>query len=262
MALPIGNGLNLLLQRIVNLGDPQAPTDAATKQYVDNLIRGLDWKPSVKVATTANLAALSGLLTIDGVTLAAGDRVLVKDQTDGTQNGIYVVATGAWSRATDFNDGLSITSAAATSVELGSTNADSVWILTTDGTVTVGTTTMAFSKLGGGITYVQGNGILIVGSTVSAKATTSGGLIVDASGIRVDRSVTPQKYAANVPAGSTGAVSHSLNTTDLTGIMLYDISGAKPVLVLTDATITDANTVTFSFGTAATSGQYRAVISG
>lgn len=261
MGLPIGNGLNLLLQRIVNVGDPQGPADAATKQYVDNLIRGLDWKQSVRVVSTTNVA-LTGLLTIDGIQTAAGDRVLLKDQTAAAENGIWIVAGGAWSRATDFDDGVEVTSAAAVPIEQGSANHDTVWILTTDGVATVGTTGLTFSQLGGGITYVQGNGILIAGTTISAKAAVAGGLIVDANGIRVDRSVTPQKYAVNVPAGSTGAVTHSLGTQDLTGIQLYDISGAKPKLVLTDTEITDANTVTFSWGTAATSGQYRAVISG
>jgi hypothetical protein len=261
MGLPVGNGLNLLLQRIINLGDPQGPTDAVTKQYVDNLIRGLDWKASVKAASTTNVA-LTGLLTIDGYQTVAGDRVLLKDQTTASENGIWIVAAGAWTRATDFNDGLAVTSSAAIPVEVGTANHDTVWILTTDTAVTVGTTALTFSQLGGGITYVQGNGILIVGTTVSAKAGTGGGLIVDSTGIRVDRSVTPQKFAANVPAGSTGDVVHNLGVTDLSGITLFDISGAKPVLVLTDTTVKDANTVTFAFGTAATSGQYRAVISG
>src|SRR5439155_16102584 len=120
MVQKVGNGLDLQLQRIINLGDPQSPTDAATKQYIDNLIRGLDWKASVKVATTANIS-LTGVQTIDGVLLAAGDRVLVKTQTDATQNGVYVVATGAWSRAADF-DGSNgdVTASAAMTVEQGS----------------------------------------------------------------------------------------------------------------------------------------------
>jgi hypothetical protein len=256
----IGDGLDLALQRIINLGDPNAPTDAVTKQYVDALIRGLDWKASVRALSVGNVS-LTGTQTIDGVVLAAGDRVLLKDQTDATQNGIYIVATGAWSRAADFNDGVSVTSAAAVPIESGTTNHDSVWILTTDGTITVGTTALAFSQLGGGITYVQGNGILITGTSIALKATASGGLIVDSSGVHVDRSLVPNKWAANVPTGTSCALAHGLGSTDVI-TALYDISGAKPVRVITDETITDANTVTLTFATAATSGQYRAVVLG
>jgi hypothetical protein len=260
MATRIGNGLDLLLQRIVNLGDPSGPTDAVTKQYVDNLIRGLDWKQSVKAASTGNVT-LTGAQTIDGVSLVAGDRVLLKNQTDGTQNGIWVVAAGAWSRPTDFNDSTAVTSAAATSVELGTSNKDTVYVLTTDGTITIGTTAQTWSQLGGGITYTAGNGIIITGSSIAAQAGTGGGLLVDATGIRRDPSVVPAKFAANVPTGTSCAVSHGLGSTDVI-VALYDISGAKPVAIITDATITDANTVTLTFATAATSGQYRCVVMG
>lgn len=259
MATKVGNGLDLLLQRIINLGDPTAPTDATTKQYVDNLIRGLDWKQSVKATTTANIT-LSGTQTVDGQSLAVGDRVLVKNQTTASDNGIYVVASSAWSRAADFNDGTAITASAAVTVEQGTTWADTVWLLTTDGAVTVGTTALTWSQLGGGITYTQGNGILISGTTVSAKGGV--GIVVDATGIRVDRSLVPVKYAANVPSGSTSCVlTHNLGSSDVV-CQLFDMSGSKPQVIVGEFQITDTNTVTAVFSTAPTSGQYRAVILG
>lgn len=263
MALKVsGTGLDLASQKIINQADPSNPQDGATKAYVDNSIRGLDWKPSVKAASTANLT-LSGTQTVDGIALVAGDRVLVKNQTDGTQNGIYVVASGAWSRASDFNDGTSITASAAATVEQGTTQADQVWMLTTDGAVTVGTTSLTFSQLGGGsASYTAGNGIQITGSTIAAKLKASGGVLADTNGLYVDRSLVPNKYAANVASGSTTpTIAHNLGTTDVQ-VTVYDISGAKPVLVLVEQSITDANNVLLTFGTAPTTGQYRAVVIG
>lgn len=262
MALKVGGtGLDLLLQKIINLGDPTAPTDATTKQYVDNLIRGLDWKQSVKAASTTN-HALTGTQTVDGYAAVAGDRVLLKAQTNAAENGIWVVAAGAWSRPTDYNDSTAVTASAAVTVEQGTTNHDSVWILTTDGTITVDTTATAWSALGGGITYTAGNGILITGASIAAVAGTGGGLLVTSGGITVDRSVVPYKYAANVPSGSTSAaLTHNLGTTDVIPA-IYDISGAVPVLELIEAQITSANVVTLVFATAPTAGQFRAVILG
>lgn len=262
MAINIGNGLNLGGQRIVNLGDPSNPTDAATKQYADNLIRGLDWKASVKVATSGQ-QALTGLPMIDGYQTVAGDRVLVKANTTASENGIYVVASGAWSRASDF-DGANgdVTASAAVTIEQGTTYADTVWMLTTDGPVTVGTTALTFSQLGGGQSATAGNGITVTGTQVAVKAATGGGILVAAAGVSVDRSLVPNKYAVNVPSGSTSAViTHGLNTTDVT-VAVYDISGASPVLVFTDVTITSATQVTLTFATAPTSGQYRVVVTG
>lgn len=115
-----------------------------------------DYKASVRAATTANIAALAGGApnTLDGVTLVVNNRILVKDQTTGSQNGIYYVSTlgtgvnGTWTRATDA-DGLDeLTSGAIVAVEQGSVNADSQWMLTTDGTITIGTTSLTFAIRG------------------------------------------------------------------------------------------------------------------
>lgn len=111
----------------------------------------LDYKTSCRVATTANLAALSGLLTIDGVVLVAGDRVLVKDQAAGSQNGIYVAAVGAWARAADADDGAKLNSGAIIPIEAGTANGDTLWMLTTDGAITIGVTALAFSNIQGNV---------------------------------------------------------------------------------------------------------------
>ena len=113
---------------------------------IKRLISGGDFKDSVRVASTANIAALTGLLTIDGVVLTAGDRVLVKDQGTGADNGIYIAAAGAWTRATDADTGSELSPGATIPVEEGTVNADTLWNLTNDGAVTIGTTALVFAK--------------------------------------------------------------------------------------------------------------------
>ncbi|MHA6907314.1 phage tail protein [Ralstonia pseudosolanacearum] len=125
----------------------------ATRQYVDATIAAelskLDGKPSVRVATTAAIAKY-GLQTIDGVALAAGDRVLVKDQAAAlAENGIYVAAAGIWARAADADQALEVTPGMLVPVEEGAANGDSLWQLATNGPITIGTTGLAFELVGG-----------------------------------------------------------------------------------------------------------------
>lgn len=110
---------------------------------IRRLIDGGDYKASVRVATTANIV-LSGEQTIDGVAVVAGDRVLVKDQAAGAENGIYVAAVGAWARAEDANSAGDLTSGVLVPVEAGTANADTIWMLTTDGAITIGTTALTW----------------------------------------------------------------------------------------------------------------------
>ena len=142
MAAPTA-AVSMNSQRLTNVADPTSAQDAATKGYVDSAVNGTDWKQSVRVASTANIATLSGLLTVDGVTLVAGDRVLVKDQTTGSQNGIWVAASGAWARATDADANAEVTAGLAVMVTEGTTNADSQWRLTTNDPIVIGTTAMS-----------------------------------------------------------------------------------------------------------------------
>lgn len=115
----------------------------ASQTYVQDEIAKLDFKQSVRVATTANIT-LSGGQTIDGIALTSGDRVLVKNQTTGAQNGIYVVSASAWSRATDANDSAEVTAGMMVSVAEGAVNADTVWKLVTNDPITLGVTTLTF----------------------------------------------------------------------------------------------------------------------
>ncbi|WP_455154823.1 phage tail protein [Cupriavidus campinensis] len=124
----------------------------ATRSYVDTQIASeldkRDAKQSALVATTGPLAALSGLQTIDAIVLTAGARVLVKDQAAAKDNGVYVAAAGAWSRATDADSGLDVTTGMLVPIEQGAINGDSVWQLTTDGPIIVGATPIAFKRVG------------------------------------------------------------------------------------------------------------------
>jgi len=108
-----------------------------------------DGKQSVLVATIGPVAALSGLLTVDGVVLTAGARVLVKDQAVGKDNGIYIAAAGAWARSADADVSIEVTPGLFLTVEQGNVNADSVWQLATDAPITLGTTALVFEMLGG-----------------------------------------------------------------------------------------------------------------
>lgn len=126
--------LNMGNSQIKSVGAPTATTDATNKGYVDNLFDGRSWKQAVRLATTANLAALSGLAAIDGVTPAGNDRILVKDQTTTSQNGIYIAAAGTWTRAADA-DGSGELNGAVVLVREGTTNGDTAWMVTTDGNI-------------------------------------------------------------------------------------------------------------------------------
>lgn len=139
----------------LNVGTPTASGHATTKSYVDSLITGLNWKDSVRVASTANVVIASALEngdSIDGITLVTGDRVLLKDQTDPTENGIYVaVASGAASRSTDTDSGSELLQTTVF-VEEGLTNEDKAFVCTTDGPITLGSDNITFVQFGAGVT--------------------------------------------------------------------------------------------------------------
>jgi hypothetical protein len=153
-----------------------APTEdlqAATKGYVDSVAQGLDIKASVKAATTENGALATAFddgSVIDGVTLATGDRILIKNQTDATANGIYVVAaSGAPTRSTDMNAAAEFPGA-FTFVEQGTTNADTGYVCTNN-SVVVGTTEITFVQFSGAGSYVAGNGLTLTGNSFSINTT-------------------------------------------------------------------------------------------
>lgn len=121
-------------------------TRAWVTGYVADELAKLDAKQSVRVATTGNIA-LKAAQTVDGVAVLAGDRVLVKNQTLSKDNGLYVVANEVWVRAKDADSNLKVTPALTVSVEQGTTQADTIWQLVTDGPVLLGTTALVFQNI-------------------------------------------------------------------------------------------------------------------
>ena len=157
-------------KKITGIATPSADQDAANKTYVDSVAQGLSLKDSVLAGTTANIT-LSGEQTVDGVSLVAGNRVLVKDQTDQTKNGIYVVASGVWSRATDADIDAEVTSGMFTFISDGTLNSSSGWVLTTTGTITLGTSLLTFTQFSGAGQIVAGTGITKSGNTLNTIGT-------------------------------------------------------------------------------------------
>ena len=155
------------------------PTDSAhiaTKGYVDAARQGLDVKQSVRVATVSPINLASDLEagdTIDGVTLVAGDRVLVKDQSTATENGIYVaVASGAASRSSDANgtvDTGELTPGTFTFVEEGNTNSDKGFVVSTNGTITIDATAITWTQFSGAGSFTAGDGLSQSGNTINVN---------------------------------------------------------------------------------------------
>lgn len=171
--VPNGTGIvDVGGKRVGNAATPTQSTDLATKAYVDSLSNGLDVKASVRAATTANIT-LSNTQTVDGVSLSVGDRVLVKNQSTGSQNGIYVVASGSWTRATDFDNtpDTEVSPGTFFFVEEGTTQADNGYVVSNDGAITIGTTAITFSQFSGAGQITAGAGLTKSGNTLDVVGT-------------------------------------------------------------------------------------------
>lgn len=252
-------------QKITGLANGTSSTDAVTKSQLDAVDAkasaaavGIAIKSPVRaVAKTA--ITLSGTQTVDGVALAAGDRVLVAGQADNKTNGIYAVATGAWTRTTDADGANELASGTLVSVREGTTEGDSLWGLVSDsasGAVTPGTTGQDWARaLSGsqGEIIVAGNGISKTGTTIAVVAKPSGGVVVDGTGVAVDSTVS-RRAEGSVPSGATSAtITHNLGNRWV-NVEFYET--ATGLRVVPTWTPVGPNSGTAEFKTAPTANQY------
>jgi phage-related tail fiber protein len=236
--------VSLNSQKITNLLDGTATQDAATYGQLLGIANGTDWKNSVRIATTANIATLTGLAAIDGVTPVANDRVLVKNQTTQTQNGLYLASAGAWSRTIDADASIELTTNTAVMVEEGTTNAGTQWRLSTTGAITIGSTNIVFTQFGAGSAYVQGSGITISGNSIA-----------------IDPAVVTRKYAVTIGDNTSTSitVTHNLGTQDVISAIRDASTNAE---VGCDVVNTSTTQTTFTFASAPATNSLRVVVLG
>ncbi len=218
---------------------PTNAADIANKQYVDQIAAGLSVKAPVLVATIGNIT-LSGLLSIDGVTVAAGDRVLVKNQTASAENGIYVAAVGAWSRATDMATWAQVPGAFCF-VQEGTTQADNGYVCTSNKGGTINVTPITWVQFNGLASYNAGTGLSLIGNTFSITNTgVTAGAYGSASSVPT-YSVNAQgqlTLAANVSIAI--AASQITSGTIASSLISGSYSGITGVGTLLDLTVTNA----------------------
>ena len=270
--------VSLNSQKITNLATPTADGDAASKSYVDGVSQGLDVKDSCVAATTANITiatALNNGDTLDGVSLSTNDRVLVKDQSTASENGIYIVGSSP-ARADDLAAGADA-AGMFTFVEQGTVNADNGFVCTSNkGSAVVGTNNLAYAQFSGAGQITAGDGLDKSANTLSVDLKSNGGLVIESTEIAVDLAASSITGTLAVSDGGTGATSasaartalglvigtdvepHSDKLTELatmgqtTANALADLSEAE-VQILDGATVTTAELNIMDGGTSATS---------
>ena len=224
MAAPTGS-VSLNSQTITNLADPVNASDAASKSFVESTAQGLDVKDSCVAATTANITistALNNGDTLDGVTLSTNDRVLVKDQSTASENGIYVVGSSP-ARADDLAAGADA-AGFSTFVEQGTVNADNGFVCTSNkGSAVVGTNNLTIAQFSGAGQVTAGDGLDKSGNTLSVDLKANGGLVIESSEIAVKLDASSITGTLAVSDGGTGATSASAARTALGLAIVSDV---------------------------------------
>ncbi len=235
MAAPTAS-VALNSQKITGLAAPTDANDAATKQYVDSAVEGLHVHPSVKAATTANITLATAVENgdvLDGVTLATGDRILVKNQTTKSQNGIYVVAaSGAPTRALDFDTAAEVDSGDFVFVDQGTVNANTGYVQINTPAI-IGTDDIEFVQFSGAGTYTAGTGLTLTGTVFSINT----GTTVDLS---TSQTLSNKTFVAPVLGSATAT---SINGTSIPSnkTLLTTDSGSVTSAMIADGAIVDAD---------------------
>ena len=236
MAAPTGS-VSLNSQTITNVADPVNTQDAATKGFVEATSQGLDVKDSCVAATIGNITistALNNGDTLDGVTLSTNDRVLVKDQSTASQNGIYVVGSSP-ARADDLATGADA-AGFFTFVEQGTVNADNGFVCTSNkGSAVVGTNNLTIAQFSGAGQITAGDGLDKSGNTLSVDLKANGGLVIESTEIAIDLAAS--------------SITGTLPVSKLTSVT----STASELNVLDGITSTTAELNLMDGGTSATS---------
>ena len=234
------------------IATPVGSTDIANKQYVDSTAAGLSWKAPVAVATTVNIT-LSGLQTIDGYTTLAGDRVLVKNQSTAANNGIYIAASGVWSRSSDADTWNELISAICF-IEYGSTQINSAWYCSAQPGGTLGVTAVNWSNFSVAAVYTAGTGLTLAAyqfsiTNTGVTANTYGSasavpvIAVNAQG-QITSATTTTIAITNTQVSGLGTMStQNANAVAITGGTINGVTiGGTTAGTVTATTFTGAGT--------------------
>lgn len=243
----LGTAYNIGNQRLQAVADPTAATDGVNLQTAQRLVAGItSRKEAVRAASTTNINLASPGATIDGVTLTTGDRVLLKDQTTGSENGIYDFngSGSALTRSGDADISSEVKPGTQVFVSEGTVNGNLNYQIITDGPIVLGTTALTWTSSSGGSNYTAGNGLALTGNSFAVNPATNGGLAVAAGGVSISAGAGISVGASGVAIASSAA-GNGLTITS--GVL--SVGAGTGISVATDTVAIDTSVVPRKFAT-------------